>query len=239
MLVGKAGADTFVRFRVTDPGEAPFAVNLAGNIHKAPWYLPKARFPEGKGEWFGAGEYSPWVHVSEWAGEAMHGRMSRAGGVAEFPFVTVRFEMEAMPEVVGVEIELADRADANAVRKRWREEAPGGMTGFLISPDVVRDAGGAGKRGGDGGAAVEVGERGDGGKACRTGDEESHHPDLAVVGAAAGFEFEGSGDAVVARVQRAREISMRRSGSILNSRNRGIRTTWRSGRGRRGMRWMR
>ena len=118
------GADTFVRFRLETDDRSPFAVGLAGTIHKTPWYLPKARFPVHKGERFPGGEFTPWLDLGKWAGDRMHGQMKRSGGVAEFPYVTVQFELDPLPERLTATIELADRPDPKAVKKRWREPAP-------------------------------------------------------------------------------------------------------------------
>ena len=45
-------AEVFARFRVLEPAQGEVYLQIGGYIHKAPWYLPKGRFPEDKGTTF-------------------------------------------------------------------------------------------------------------------------------------------------------------------------------------------
>jgi hypothetical protein len=137
---GAAAADTFVRFRVHEPADGTVQLLIGGYIHKSPWYLPKGRLPAAKGEALAAGEWSEWLNVTRWADGRLHGRLNRAGGVAEFPAMSVDIRCSADHPHRDLEIELATAADPAAVRKRLRERFTGRRTAFLVSPNLRADA---------------------------------------------------------------------------------------------------
>src|ERR1043165_5878386 len=134
----------FVRFKLVKPDGAKFYVRLGGYIHNEPWYLPGAIVPAGADKKAdsrtAAGEFTEWFDYKTHAGKKLHGRLNRAGGVAEFPNVTAKFITEPAAKHVAIEIELATAADAQKVVKHWAEEFAGDFTSFLVSPDLVADA---------------------------------------------------------------------------------------------------
>src|SRR5436190_8224194 len=134
----------FVRFRLLEPQGASYHVALGGYIHKEPWYLPAAILPAGAdrdaGKRLSAGQFTPWFNLKAHAGARLHGRMSRAGGIAEFPNVTADFIVAGKADRRTVVIELATAADAQKVVKRWQESFEGSLTSFLVSPQLARDA---------------------------------------------------------------------------------------------------
>jgi hypothetical protein len=136
--------EVFVRFRMVEPEKTLYYVRVGGYIHKTPWYFPKAVWPEGadkdKLKRPVAGDYTPWMNFTKFAGKRMHGRMRRAGGVAEFPNVTADFVADPPSEKRRVVIEIATAADEKAVVKRFEESYTGSRTSFLISPDPKADA---------------------------------------------------------------------------------------------------
>jgi len=145
LLPAAAGAgELFVRFKMVEPVESPYYVRIAGYIHKAPWYFPKTVWPEGSDKNANkrplAGKFTPWMNFSKYAGKYMHGRYRRAGGIAEFPNVTVDFVSKIPSEKRKVVIEIATAADEKAVVKRFTESYTGSKTSFLISPDPKKDA---------------------------------------------------------------------------------------------------
>ena len=139
-----AEAGVFVRFRLLEPGDTTYFVRLGGYIHRSPWYLPKATIPAGadrdQAKRLPSGEFSPWFDLKEHAGARMHGRLYRAGGVAEFPNVTADFVTSAKSESRKVVIELATEPNEDAVAKRFEESFSGSLTSFLVSPDLKADA---------------------------------------------------------------------------------------------------
>ncbi len=134
-----------VRFLLKSPAErgATYFVRVGGYIHKEPWYLPAAAVPEGAdrdaAKRVPVGQYTPWFDLRRHAGDRLHGRHHRSGGVAEFPNVTADFVCQPPAERVAVVIELATAADDRQVVKRWQESFPGTLTSFLVSPTLRAD----------------------------------------------------------------------------------------------------
>ena len=150
-LAGVAAGQTtpatgiFVRFKMLQPHRGAYYVRLGGYIHKSPWYLPKAVWPEqadkDKTKRVPAGQFTPWLNFSRYAGDRMHGRLNRAGGQAELPNVTVDFIADPPAEKRKILTEIATAPADRAVVKRLEESYAGSLTSFLISPDPKRDAG--------------------------------------------------------------------------------------------------
>jgi hypothetical protein len=133
-------ADVFVRVTLLEPGTGTYQVVYGGTLHKSDplWYLPARKWPEaGPIE---AGQPTPWFNVSQYAGASFHGRMNRAGGVAEFPYITANVVTTPTAERRRVTIEIATAPDEKAVVKRFEESYTGSLTGFLVSPDPKADA---------------------------------------------------------------------------------------------------
>ncbi len=137
--------EVHVRFRLAHPSKGTYYMRLGGYIHKSPWYLPKAIWPEGADnkpeKRIAAGEFTPWFSFSRYAGDLFHGQMNRSGGIAEFPNVTADFLTDPPAENRRVVIEIGTAPNAEAVVKRFEEAFQGSLTSFLISPDPERDAG--------------------------------------------------------------------------------------------------
>src|SRR5438045_257033 len=73
-------ADVFVRFRVVNPPGQSFHATVSGWRHEDPWYLPTATADVEGGAW------SNWLDLSKWP---WHGKLDRAGGIAEWPSVRI------------------------------------------------------------------------------------------------------------------------------------------------------
>ena len=139
-LAGTVSADVHLRFKLHQPDKGEYHLQLAGYIHKSPWRLPQSRFPLDKGKMIPTGQWSDWLNLTAWAGDRFHGRMNRAGGVAEFPNLTVDVRCSVEHPRRDLEIELATEPRPDAVRKRMRERFNGSLTSFLISPNLKADA---------------------------------------------------------------------------------------------------
>ena len=140
----KPADGVYVRFKLVAPAKGAWYVRLGGYIHKSPWYLPKAVWPAGadknKSARPAAGEFTAWLDFAAYAGKRFHGRMKRAGGVAEFPNATADFLTDTPADKRSVVIEIATRPSVEAVVKRLTESYTGSLTSFLISPDPKADA---------------------------------------------------------------------------------------------------
>ena len=141
---GQEVSGVYVRFQLIEPADASWHVRLGGYIHVPNWYLPKAIVPAGadKDETrrLRSSEFTEWFDLKSHTGTLLHGRLMRAGGVAEFPNVTAQFlttEPAARRKIV---IELADKPDVASVVKRFEESFEGDLTSFLVSPDLRKDA---------------------------------------------------------------------------------------------------
>lgn len=134
----------FVRFQLKEPAKTEYYISLAGYIHKPNWYLPKAVIPAGadkeSNQRLASGSYTEWFDLKAHCGKILHGRLKRAGGVAEFPNVTARIFTEPKAEKLRFIIELATAPNDKAIVKRFDETFTGDLTSFLVSPDLKKDA---------------------------------------------------------------------------------------------------
>jgi hypothetical protein len=135
----------FVRFRLNEPAGAKYYVKLGGYVHQPNWYLPAANIPaDAEKENHArvtAGEFTGWFDLGKHAGASLHGRLNRAGGIAELPNVMVQFVTEPEDPRRSVEIELAIAPDTKHIAKQWHERFVGNATSFLVSPNLAEDAG--------------------------------------------------------------------------------------------------
>ena len=141
---GESEDGVFVRFKLEEPKETRYYVRLAGYIHIPNWYLPRAVVPTEADRnadlRVASGEFTPWFDLKKHAGELLHARLRRSGGVAEFPNVTAHFVTDAEAGHRRVVIELATAPTEVKVVKRFRESLRGELTSFLVSPQLTADA---------------------------------------------------------------------------------------------------
>jgi hypothetical protein len=134
----------FIRFKLIEPAATTYFVRVGAHIHEPPWSLQPRAWPTGAdreaARRVAAGRFTEWLDVRRWAGEKLHGRMNRAGGVAEFPNVTVEVVTGPVPTHRLV-IELATAPDEAAVVRQFEESFEGHRTSVLVSPQLARDAG--------------------------------------------------------------------------------------------------
>ena len=136
----------FVRFQLerSDAADEAWFVTLRGIIHNPPWYLPAVTIPEGADKdvarRLDPGTFSEWFDLGTHAKKELHGRLDRAGGVAELPNVTVQFGDGLKDKKRKLRIELATAPTETAVVKRFEESFVGDLTGFLVSPTLREDA---------------------------------------------------------------------------------------------------
>ncbi len=137
-------AGVFVRFKLTEPTEVQYHIRLGGYIHKPNWYLPRAVLPAGadkdKTKRLKSGISTDWFDLKEHCGRALHGRLNRAGGVAEFPNVTAQIITQPSAKRLRLVIELATAPNEASVIKKFEETLNGDLTSFLVSPDLKNDA---------------------------------------------------------------------------------------------------
>ncbi len=139
-----ANDGVFVRFRLREPEESKYYIELSGCIHQANWYLPQADIPAAAKKdpkaRVAAGQFTEWFDLGKHAGKNLHGRLNLAGGVAEFPNVIVRTVTDPESSRRNLDIELATAPSADKIVKRWNENFEGDLTSFLVSPNLAADA---------------------------------------------------------------------------------------------------
>ncbi|MCR9118063.1 MAG: hypothetical protein NXI22_14095 [bacterium] len=143
-FVGAEETGVFVRFNVIEPTDAQYHILLGGYVHKPNWYLPRAVIPVGadkdKSKQINSGETTAWFDLKAHCGKLLHGRMNRAGGVAEFPNITVQIVSNSKAEQHRLNVELATAPNNKSIIKRFDETFAGNLTSFLVSPDLSKDA---------------------------------------------------------------------------------------------------
>jgi hypothetical protein len=127
-----SGSGVFVRFKLLAPVEVSYSVQVGVYIRIEPWRLPATVRPAGansdRSKRVGSGAFTDWFDVGKYAGTKLHGQLSRAGGVAEFPNITVDFVASANSPTRKVVIELATAPTETAVVKRFEESFTGSVT---------------------------------------------------------------------------------------------------------------
>ena len=118
-----------MRFKLLEPTETSYYIQIGGYIHVEPWTLPSAVWPAGadsdRSKRVGSGVFTDWFDLGKYAGPKLHGRLDRAGGVAEFPNITADFVTSTDSPTRKVVIELATAPDSRAVVKRFEESLTG------------------------------------------------------------------------------------------------------------------
>jgi hypothetical protein len=144
-MSGLAEDGVYVRFRLREPQKSTYFVTLGGFIHKENWYLPRAVVPADSDKKadlrINSGNFTPWFDLKSHAGKSLHGRMKRAGGIAEFPNITAQFTTSAQAKEIEVDIELATEPDEKSIVKKWHTKFEGNLVSFLVSPNLAKDAG--------------------------------------------------------------------------------------------------
>ncbi len=143
LSASSANSRVFVRFKLLEPPGTSYYVQIGGYIHVEPWYLPATVWPAGAdsdpAKRVRGGAFTDWFGLGKYAGPKLHGRLHRAGGVAEFPNITARFVTSTDSPTRKVVVELATAPDVRAVVKRLEESFTGSLTSFLVSPFLAAD----------------------------------------------------------------------------------------------------
>ena len=134
-------ADVFVRFKIVEPADGiRYQVEIGGHCHVTPWQLlPTAKVEVAGGAW------SDWFDVGKqnWP---LHARHKRAGGVAEWPAMKLIVTRagaggdvaKATVKGCAFEVQLADKADENAVVHAFTEKSESDTIAFLL-PTPLRE----------------------------------------------------------------------------------------------------
>jgi hypothetical protein len=126
MTASAEAAEVFVRCKVVQPAGEKFRVTVGGHIHLDPWSLPQQTLTVAGGQW------SPWADLTKWP---LHKRLDREGGVAEWPTLKLTVAREGPGEKITgcrLDVELADRPEAERVAIRFSESSGSATIAFLV-----------------------------------------------------------------------------------------------------------
>ena len=122
---GRCDAEIFVRARVLEPAGEKFTIGVGGFRHDGPqqWSLPTQSLAVVGNQW------SEWINASEFR---LHGRLRRAGGIAEWP--SMKLSVMGVPPANGVklQVQLAEKADPSAVVIDCTESSGSNTIAFLL-----------------------------------------------------------------------------------------------------------
>jgi hypothetical protein len=112
LSAASAESGVFVRFKLLEPTETSYYVQIGGYIHVEPWALPGTVWPAGadsdRTKRVGSGAFTDWFDLGKYAGPKLHGRLHRAGGVAEFANITSSYALTRRRPVPLVRGEVTD-----------------------------------------------------------------------------------------------------------------------------------
>src|SRR5437899_5887298 len=99
LSIASPGSGVFVRFKLLEPTETNYYVQIGGYIHVEPWRLAATVFPTGAdgdhSKRVNSGAFTDWFDLRQYAGTKLHGQLNRAGGIAELPNITANFVTNA------------------------------------------------------------------------------------------------------------------------------------------------
>ncbi|MEZ5345436.1 MAG: hypothetical protein R2681_07775 [Pyrinomonadaceae bacterium] len=116
----------FLRLKVTKPSSEKLRAVIVGFRHDSdPWQYEHKTVAAKTGEW------TDWIDLSDWD---WHSKLSRAGGIAEYPSVMLNIaDPETNKPIAGCnfEVELADAPNENGTVIKFQEEGDGSTIVFL------------------------------------------------------------------------------------------------------------
>jgi hypothetical protein len=120
-----AHAAPYVRARVERPARESYTITTGGFRHDGPqqWRLPAEKLEVSGTGW------SRWVDAGAFG---LHGRLNRAGGVAEWPVMTLTVSGTVAPGGVTLRVQLAERPAEDAVVIDATESSGSATVAFLV-----------------------------------------------------------------------------------------------------------
>jgi len=131
-ITSASAADIYLRFQVTDPPSGRFQVSTGGHIHNAPWALPSESV-EGEG-----GKWSRWTDLTKLP---LHGKLDRAGGLAEWPTLSLTVSRAEGGEAIrgcALRVQLADKPDVKSIVIEFTEKGASNSIKFLLPHPLRR-----------------------------------------------------------------------------------------------------
>ena len=126
-IVGeKVNKSVFIRYKLLDPEGQNFSVVIDGFRHSDPWYFPALGIKAKSGEW------SEWIDLSSWN---WHEKITRSGGVAEYPTLKLTVASLSSPEKIqgcAFDVQLSDKPDEKDAVVSFTEKSASASIGFLV-----------------------------------------------------------------------------------------------------------
>ncbi|NNE99456.1 MAG: hypothetical protein HKN25_10600 [Pyrinomonadaceae bacterium] len=133
-LIGQnSRLSVFIRFKVVKPSSKNIRVTTTGRRHAgAPWNFPRIDRVVKSDEW------SDWIELSDWK---WHGKIYRAGGIAEYPSLQLTLsdlERRKKPAGCELQVQLSDSPTEKNVVINFSEKSDGNSIMFL-APYPLRE----------------------------------------------------------------------------------------------------
>ncbi len=115
----------YVRFKVVKPAVSQnLKVTVGGYRHEEPWYFPDIEVDAKANQW------SEWINLSKWD---WHGKLSRSGGLAEYPAISLTVKDLSGQAVKDseFEVQLAEAPSEKDVLISFNEKSDSGKIVFL------------------------------------------------------------------------------------------------------------
>lgn len=93
----KGSFSVYIRFKVNKPSSQNLNVTIGGYKHEDPWYFPDIQVNAKANQW------SEWVNLTKWD---WHGKLSRSGGLAEYPAISLTVKDSSGQAVKDSEFEV-------------------------------------------------------------------------------------------------------------------------------------
>ena len=120
----------FLRVKVAAPIGRDHKVDVGGRRHAGePWSFKSESINVPAGGW------SEWLNLGQWP---WHGKVSRAGGLAEWPSMSLSVQGPEAKHGCTLEVQLADRADGDAAVISFKESSESRTIRFLV-PTPLRE----------------------------------------------------------------------------------------------------
>ncbi len=114
----------YIRFKVVKPVSQNLKVTVGGYRHEDPWYFPDIEVDAKANQW------SEWINLSKWD---WHGKLSRSGGLAEYPAISLTVKDSSGQTVKGseFEVQLAESPTEKDALISFTEKSDSGKIVFL------------------------------------------------------------------------------------------------------------
>ena len=131
----KTAETVFIRIKVVEPSGQKIRVLMSGFRHAGePWYFQPVYVEAAVGEW------SEWIDLSNWE---WHGRVDRAGGIAEWSSMklsVIRTDSNETIKGAVFNVQLADQPNEKSIVHNFTEKSASDSVGFLVPVPLRKNA---------------------------------------------------------------------------------------------------